>query len=263
MPFTPAMAAGLGCPRCTGGTLDLVANSLRCRGCETRYPFVATIPCLVPDPPLWHAQWLNRLGEFVSDTQATLAGWRADAEQCPPRTRARIDRVIAACEDQRARVEVLFEDMRQGQLPLLPTRPEPRANPLLEFSENLFRDWVWGDKETKLTHVAGREPRGPAARAVGRLRRRHRSAGAGPTPVAGARPDLGPRPESLAGAGRRAADPGGDRDPARVSRRAAQRPGHRDPARSALPGGRARGVHVRLRGRPAAPRSRRPRWIPC
>src|SRR4051794_14288496 len=120
MPFTPAMAAGLGCPRCAG-TLDLVANSLRCSACEIRYPFVGTIPCLVPDPPLWNAQWLNRLAEFSADTRATLAGWRADADaaQPPPRTRARIDRVIAACEDQRARVEALFEDLRQGQPQLL------------------------------------------------------------------------------------------------------------------------------------------------
>jgi hypothetical protein len=155
MPFTPAMAAGLACPRCAQGTLDLVANSLRCQTCQTRYPFVGTIPCLVPDPPLWQALWLNRLAEFVSDTRATLAGWRADADagaaQRPARTRVRIDRVIAACEDQRARVEALFEDLRQGQAQLLPTRPEPGANPLLEFSENLFRDWVWGEKEAELT----------------------------------------------------------------------------------------------------------------
>jgi hypothetical protein len=114
---------------------------------------------LVPDPPLWHALWLNRLAEFVSDTQATLAGWRAeavaeaDAGRSQPRTRARIDRVIAACEEQRARVEALFEDLRQGQPQLLPTRPESGENPLLEFSENLFRDWVWGDKEAELTRA--------------------------------------------------------------------------------------------------------------
>ncbi|HSS37706.1 MAG TPA: class I SAM-dependent methyltransferase [Polyangia bacterium] len=157
MPFTPAMAAALTCPGCAAGPLELVANSLRCPGCQVRYPFVGTIPCLVPDPPLWHAQWLSRLAEFVTDTRATLAGWRADADagaaQQLPRTRARIDRVIAACEDQRAGVEALFEDLRQGQAQLLPTRAEPGANPLLEFSENLFRDWVWGDKEAELTRA--------------------------------------------------------------------------------------------------------------
>src|ERR1022692_1198311 len=155
MPFMPAMASGLACPRCAQGTLDLVANSLRCPACQTRYPFVGTIPCLVPDAPLWHALWLNRLAEFVSDTQATLARWRAeaDAAQSQPRTRARIDRVIAASENQRARVEALFEEMGQGQPQLLPTRPEAGSNPLLEFSENLFRDWVWGDKEAELTRA--------------------------------------------------------------------------------------------------------------
>jgi len=155
MSFTPSMTAGLACPRCAEGPLDLVANSLRCQRCQTRYPFVGTIPCLVPDPPLWRALWLTRLAEFVSDTQATLEGWRAEAETAVPipRTRARIERVIAACDDQRARVEALFEELKQGDPQLLPTRPESSSNPLLEFSENLFRDWVWGEKEAELTRA--------------------------------------------------------------------------------------------------------------
>ena len=117
MPFSPLMTAGLACPRCSEGALDLVANSLRCQRCQTRYPFVGTIPCLVPDPPLWRSLWLARLAEFVSETQATLDGWRGEAEAAAPmpRTRARIERVIAACEDQRARVEALFEDLKAGR----------------------------------------------------------------------------------------------------------------------------------------------------
>jgi hypothetical protein len=155
MPFTPAMTAGVACPRCAEGALELVANSLRCQRCQTRYPFVGTIPCLVPDPPLWRSLWLNRLAEFVSNTQATLGSWRAEVEASgpTPRTRARIERVIAACEDQRARVEALFDDLRLGDPQLLPTRPESGDSPVLEFAENLFRDWAWGDKESELTQA--------------------------------------------------------------------------------------------------------------
>ena len=155
MPFSPLMTAGLACPRCSEGALDLVANSLRCQRCQTRYPFVGTIPCLVPDPPLWRSLWLARLAEFGSETQATLDGWRGEAEAAAPvpRTRARIERVIAACEDQRARVEALFEDLKQGDPQLLPSSPGSSGSPVLEWSENLFRDWVWGDQEAELTRA--------------------------------------------------------------------------------------------------------------
>jgi hypothetical protein len=155
MSFTPLMTAGLACPRCAEGALDLVANSLRCQRCQIRYPFVGTIPCLVPDPPLWRSLWLARLAEFVSETRATLDRWRAEADAAAPlpRTRARVERVIAACDDQRARVEALFEELKEGDPQLLPTSPWSSGNPVLEFSENLFRDWVWGDKEAELTRA--------------------------------------------------------------------------------------------------------------
>ena len=152
MAFSPAMTAALTCPHCADQPLELVANSLLCRRCGKRYPFVGTIPCLVPDPPLWRSLWLTRLAEFVADTAATLAGWRAEAEAAPlPRTRARVERVIAACQEQRAFVQALFEDLEDGEPRLLPTRPEAGDNPVLEFSENLFRDWVWGEKELEQT----------------------------------------------------------------------------------------------------------------
>ena len=50
-------------------------------------------------------------------------------------------------------MEALFEDLKQGDPQLLPTSPWSTGNPVLEFSENLFRDWVWGDKEAELTRA--------------------------------------------------------------------------------------------------------------
>jgi hypothetical protein len=147
------MEAGLRCPRCADGALERVARTLRCVRCETAYPFIGTIPCLMGDPALWRSLWLSRLADFVSDTDATLRRWRAETDAASPmaRTRARVDRVIAACEDQRTCVEALFADLKQGDLQLIPTQPEPGNNPLLEFSENLFRDWVWGAEEAERT----------------------------------------------------------------------------------------------------------------
>ncbi len=153
MPFSPSMSAGLSCPRCAEGGLRLAANSLLCGRCETGFPFIGTIPCLMDDPALWRSLWLGRLAEFVADAEATVRRWRVEADSAGPgpRTRARIERVIAGCEDQRVRVELLFADLKVGEPQRLPTRPESGSNPLLEFSENIFRDWMWGDAESERT----------------------------------------------------------------------------------------------------------------
>lgn len=169
MPFSPSMTLGLSCPRCADGTLRLAANSLRCGRCERGYPFIGTIPCLMGDPALWRSLWLSRLADFVAEAEATLRRWRveADGTGLNPRTRARIERVIAGCEDQRMRVELLFADLKLGEPQLVPTRPESGSNPVLEYSENIFRDWMWGDEESERTRqlVAkmAREPLGRLA----------------------------------------------------------------------------------------------------
>jgi hypothetical protein len=109
----------------------------------------------MPDPELWRSVWQARLTEFLSDTETSLRTWRVEAAASDPmpRTRARIDQVIAGCEEQRARVGALLSDLAQGDRQLLPTRPESGDNPVLAFSENLFRDWAWGDKEAEVSRV--------------------------------------------------------------------------------------------------------------
>ena len=121
------------------------------------------------DPALWRSVWLGRLAEFGADAEATLRRWRVEGDSAglTPRTRARIDRVIAGCEDQRMRVELLFADLKRGEPQLLPTRPESGSSPVLEFSENIFRDWLWGSEESErtrqLVEKMAREPLGRLA----------------------------------------------------------------------------------------------------
>ena len=241
MPFTPAMAAGLACPRCAAGTLDLVANSLRCSACEIRYPFVGTIPCLVPDPPLWHAQWLNRLAEFVGRHAGDAGGLAG--------RRRRRSAATAHARAHRPRHRRLRRPARAGggavRRPAAGATPaaadasragrEPAARVLGEPVPGLGVGRQGGRADAR----AGREGRRPAARPPGRLRRRHRPAGGRRASVARAGRDLGAGFEPAAGAGRRAAAPRRDRDAARVSRRAARRSRRRHPARAPLPRRRA------------------------
>jgi hypothetical protein len=167
----PLIAASAGCPRCDGRALEPAdGGGLACAGCGAVYPVVGGIPCLVRDPVLWRARWINRLAEFTADTDRSLRQWRAEAAgpATLPRTRARLEAVIAACEQQRAEVERLFQDVTRGERQLLPTSPEGgAADSLLRFEENVFRDWAWGQAEVAATRAIverlAREPPGRMA----------------------------------------------------------------------------------------------------
>lgn len=145
-----------GCPRCDGQALEPGEGQLRCAACGTVYPMVGTIPCLMPDPALWRARWIHHLADFTADTERSLQQWRAEAAEPEtlPRTRARIQAVMAACEQQRAEVQRLFQDVTRGERQLLPTVPEGGgADELLRFGENVFRDWGWGHAEVDATRA--------------------------------------------------------------------------------------------------------------
>jgi len=117
---------------------------------------VGPIPCLMPDPALWRALWLSHLAAFAADTDLSLRQWRAEAASARtlPRTRARIEAVVAACQQQRAEVLRLFQDLTQGERQLLPTPPDGEgADTLLKFGENVFRDWAWGRVEVEATRA--------------------------------------------------------------------------------------------------------------
>jgi uncharacterized protein YbaR (Trm112 family) len=154
MPFSPALASELCCPRCHGA-LTATPGTLVCAQCTGRYPLVGTIPCLMEDPTWWRALWLARCSELLSSTEGLIARWSEDARrpEARPRTRARIERVMAATEAQRATIAQLLAGLRDGGPQLVPTRPEPGDSPILECYENLFRDWAWGEHETEVTRV--------------------------------------------------------------------------------------------------------------
>lgn len=106
----------------------------------------------MPDPILWRSLWIGRLAEFHSVIDARMRGWRVEANlpDLLPRTHARIVRMIEAVEAQRTSMDVLFSDITKGGPPQgVPTRPEGGDLAILTCYENLFRDWVWGEKESE------------------------------------------------------------------------------------------------------------------
>ncbi len=154
MIFSNDVAETLRCPRCRDAALGWIDGSFLCLQCHVGYPTIGGIPCLVPDPSLWRSLWVSRLAEYLSTTEQNVRGWHTE-ESLPgllPRTRARIARMIAGVDAQRAAVEGLFAEMKEGWPQSIPTRPEGGDVPaVLTCYENVFRDWVWGDKESETT----------------------------------------------------------------------------------------------------------------
>jgi N2227-like protein len=149
----PALSC-LSCPACLGGTLDHTEAALRCARCDRAYPIFGGIPCLVDDPGLWRSLWMSRWVDFLSVTEQYVRGWHVEANlpDILPRTRARLLKNIAGVEDQRVRIDALFGDITRGLSQAIPPRPEGGQIPaVLNCYEHIFRDWVWGDKESEAT----------------------------------------------------------------------------------------------------------------
>jgi hypothetical protein len=142
------------CPRCFAA-VGPVDDALHCGRCGTDYPSLGGVPCLVEDPPLWRTIWGSRLHDYLEVSRTRLEGLRREAggPNLLPRTRQRIERVASALELDRTTVAELFADFVQND-PGVPTLlPSPAVHsgdpPLLQYSEHLFRDWVWGDDESE------------------------------------------------------------------------------------------------------------------
>jgi SAM-dependent methyltransferase len=148
-----AIVDGLACPRCAGA-LEALADGYRCQRCETGFPVFGNIPCLVPDPGLFRAMWLSRLESYSASVELRAKSLRDEArsDDLLPRTKKRLERVAAGFEEQVEAIDALFEPVTAGAdlLPALaiPARPEALNElAILECYENVFRDWVWGNRE--------------------------------------------------------------------------------------------------------------------
>jgi SAM-dependent methyltransferase/uncharacterized protein YbaR (Trm112 family) len=154
-----SVARVLACPRC-GGRLDGAragaAAGLACVACGVDYPAVGEVPCLVPDPGLWRARWGQRTDHYLTAASRRIAELNVErgADGMLRSTRERLIAIMAALSADRDVIARLLAPLQgtaaQPQAPsLIPMATAPSADyEVLKFSENLFRDWVWGRAES-------------------------------------------------------------------------------------------------------------------
>ncbi len=152
-----AVARTLACPRC-GGALTAAGTSdgRACAACGVAYPSVGNVPCLVPDPGLWRARWAQRADHYLIAAARRIAELNVErsADGLLRSTRERLIAIMAALSADRDVLAQLLAPLQgaaaRPQAPaLIPTASAPSADyEVLKFSENLFRDWVWGEAES-------------------------------------------------------------------------------------------------------------------
>jgi hypothetical protein len=161
------------CPRCHGA-LERRNGGSSCSACAIDYPTIGTLRCLVEDPPLFRGVWKSHLDGYLASTAERLSALQSAAvlPHLLERTRRRIrhahDAVVADCTS----LIDLFRDFvpkAQGSVPSVLPPPDPRTpdTSIIKFSEHLFRDWVWGQRESEsaldIVRRLAQEPLGNAA----------------------------------------------------------------------------------------------------
>jgi SAM-dependent methyltransferase/uncharacterized protein YbaR (Trm112 family) len=144
----------LACPRCQGSLEQ--ADSLSCSRCGSHYPWLGALPCLVPDPSRWRAQAAQRLGEYLEFSAGRLAELELE-QQAPrllPRTRARLGRIANALNIERALIAKLMAPLHADAMALpapvaFTEAPLAGTLDLLTCYEHVFRDWAWGEAESR------------------------------------------------------------------------------------------------------------------
>ena len=152
MGFDARIAELLACPSC--GTR---LTGTGCLACRVDYPSVGGIPWLMPEPRLALTEWRGRLHHLLSHYAAEAARQRADldAPGTTAATRARIERVAAALDDQAVRVRELMQPLGiAGRSEAAAVHAAlgtelPVSQGLTTYYPNLHRDWCWGDEENR------------------------------------------------------------------------------------------------------------------
>lgn len=146
------------CPRCRGplqapdeDTRHDPGARIECSDCGRRFPLVAGIPCVLPDPHAEIDEWCFRADDFVRDNAGArdkLLAQLVGGGDVQPRTRARAQRLHERLADHRDRLLALAKE--GGIEPRKRATPDrdrvPGESTLTAYYHQIHRDWGWGDE---------------------------------------------------------------------------------------------------------------------
>ncbi len=142
----PALVELLCCPRCRAKVRPAQGGGCECSGCQTTFPELGGVPCLVPDPRKTLDGWRREVQRFVELIQESVASMDEQLRRIDllPSTRGRLQRMRQAHADNGDRVAGLFRAAGIA--------PDPRSKAsesdfsLIEYYEQILRDWAWDNE---------------------------------------------------------------------------------------------------------------------
>lgn len=152
MPIDAGLAELLACPAC--GTR---LTGMSCLPCRIDFPEIGGIPWLMPEPRFALAEWRGRLHHLLTHYAAEAVRQRAAMSESGDSslTRARLERVAAALDDQVARIRSLMQPLgleRRSEAHAVHVAlgtKLPVSQGLTSYYPNLHRDWCWGQDENR------------------------------------------------------------------------------------------------------------------
>lgn len=137
----------LACPRC-GGDLVSSANALECKPCKVTFPKVGGVPWLWPEPGPALLDWRNRCNRLLGEIESELS------TPLPSDAGSHVLRYQSGLKAYRAQIGKLLEPLKVGELLATEVHNALRT-PFAEhhaadsYMQNVFRDWCWGEEETR------------------------------------------------------------------------------------------------------------------
>ena len=143
----------LQCPRCRG-KLAFRGQTSECRSCQTEFPELGGIACLMPEPSRSIADWRResqRLNELLERSVDSMEE-QLKRPDLLPRTRERVKLLQKGHRDNGERVAALLREA--GLAPDSRAKASDKSFALMEYYDQILRDWAWdreGQTENQLS----------------------------------------------------------------------------------------------------------------
>lgn len=155
MIFSEQFQQLLRCP-VTGEQLERQGEELRTGDGEHQYPLLQGIPWLLPHARNSLLDWGAKLNHFRQVLAAEIAQLERELKNAPAFTRERLTRMRDAKQAFAQTVTELLMPMASARVAekslydALRDRA-PSTQNLLSYEANLYRDWLWGEEENRLS----------------------------------------------------------------------------------------------------------------
>lgn len=136
--------------------LSLSENELLTDSGEHRYPIVGGVPWLLPHARNSVLDWAAKLNHFQQILLQEVSQLELDAKKAQGKSKERLQRLHAAKKSFLVEVTTLFEPLIQTKIAAKESYDAlldraPASQNLLSYEANIYRDWVWGEEENKLS----------------------------------------------------------------------------------------------------------------